>query len=207
VRSSAGEVIETDSNVGLASSNSSVAAIALGPNLEDVEMEDETDVTQGVVDDTTFEERVEMVGDILGTTLPTTSTKSGNFALSVYRKAGTDFKRLPPSLMFKDKFSDFVAEAAAKEGSFRARNAKNKQPCGVGKLPNRPKPKMQFYEIGECPWQTEGPQFQKKLFDKSLYCGSSHPTITISAERLREWETMGHENVSILSHVDHFVAV
>jgi hypothetical protein len=44
------------------------------------------------------------------------------------------------------------------------------------------------------------------LFDKTLYCGSSHPTITISAERLREWETMGCENVSFLSHVDHFVA-
>jgi hypothetical protein len=177
-------------------------------NTENISSTDDTqdrDVSKEVIDDTSFEERVEMVGDILGTTLPTINKKSANFAMSVTKKAGKEYKRLPPSAMFEAKFDEFVGELSAAEGSHRAKSSKRK-PCEVGKLPSRLKPKMQFYEIGDCPWLNEAPACQKRIYNKALYRSTSQPFPSVNMDKLKDWETMARENVSVLSHVDHFIA-
>jgi len=170
------------------------------------EPEEEVDTMMRVVNDTTYEERISMVGDILGADLPKTSKKSNNFAMSVSTKGSKEYNRLPASAMFEDKFQEFVAELSGAEGSIRAKNPKNKHPLAINKLPGRPKPKMHFYDIGNCPWQTEAPKIQSKMDNELIYTGSMAPTAHVQDDKMREWETINRENVSILSHVDHFIA-
>ena len=122
------------------------------------EGEDPVDIMKAVISDTSYEERIEMVGDILGAELPTTIKRSANFAMSVSKKAGTVYSRLPPSERFADKFDEFTSEISGSEGSCRSSNPKNRQPLAIHKLPNRPRPKMQFYEICGCPWQISAPK-------------------------------------------------
>ena len=147
-----------------------------------------------------------MVGDILGAELPTTSKRSKNFAMSVTKKAGAEYHRLPPSSMFLQKFDDFTSELKGAEGSVRAQNPKNKAPLAINKLPGKPRTKMQFYEIGNCPWQTAAPEAQSKLKNPVIYNGTLHPYCRVPDDKMIQWETTNRENVSILSHVDHFVA-
>ena len=164
------------------------------------------DIVAKIIEDSSFEERIEMVGDILETELPTIKKKSGNFAMSVKKTANSVFKRLPASANFECKFDEFVQEISAAEGSRRAKAGKKTHSNEVGTLPSRVKPKMKFYEIGERPWNVHAVDAQKTLFNKAVYRGSTAPPVQVSNDRLMEWESMNRENVTVLSHVDHFIA-
>ena len=188
------------------SASVSVAESQAGSSVMGDSVEEPEDIVATVIGDSTFEERIAMVGDILETELPTIKRQSANFAMSVTKTADAVFKRLPPSANFECKFDEFIQELSAAEGSRRAKSGKRKQPYEVGMLPARVRPKMQFYEIGDRPWLVQAPEAQKNLFNKSIYRGSTAPPIAVSTERLMDWESMNRENVSVLSHVDHFIA-
>ena len=46
---------------------------------------------------------------------------------------------------------------------------------------------------------------QKEVFNKHIYLGKSHPQYVINQDRIMEWENIGRESVTILSHTDHFL--
>ena len=163
------------------------------------EEEEELGGTIGrVIKDSTYEERVQMVGDILDIELPTVARKSGKFVMSLGDKELPEYKRLPPSAKYEEKFDEFIQELSAAEGSVRAKKAGG--PLQVGKLPVRRRPKMQFYEIGNCPWSNSAASAQKKMVGSLV----ENPVgnVRFGVDRLK----LCRENVSILSHQDHFVA-
>jgi hypothetical protein len=116
------------------------------------------------------------------------------------------YKRLPPSSGLENRMKDFMNEVSAQKGSIRSKNAKQHTAFEVGKMPPRPKVKMQYYDIAECPWQTKAPPSQKALLKSNLYVQEHIPSVRINSERMEQWETMGRECISMLSHLDHFVA-
>jgi hypothetical protein len=159
-----------------------------------------------VIAETGFEERIMMVGDILGEELPTIQRKSTNFTKSLGEEGEKRFKRLPPSSGLGSKMNEFMNELTAAEGSVRSRKTKESTAYEVGRLPPRPKMKMQFYDIAECTWQVKAPSSQKALLKSKLYPHGGNPNLYVSWDRMSEWESMGRECISMLSHLDHFVA-
>ena len=178
---------------------------------ESVKSPEPVDLVEKVVHGTSYEERIEMVGEILERELPTLKKKTANFALSVVtNKEGKEVKRLPASLNFGDKFGEIMMEASAAEGSHRQKNPKNRFPLDIGHYPNRPKVKMEYYEISERPWRLIPVGPPKGLFTKNLYClekeVKNYPDVYLKQEKVKDWEEMARENVTILSHTDHFLA-
>jgi hypothetical protein len=173
---------------------------------EEGEEEEEVDVVKRVVEETTFEERIMWVGDILGEKLPTVSKKSANFLRSVADGQEKEYKRLPPSKKFGQKFQEFVSELGAKDGSHRAKSAKVRTPYDVGHMPSRKKVKMSFYDIAECPWPSKAPPYQQSMLGTKAYPSKSTPSMRINTERVVEWENNSRECVSIASHTDYFIA-
>jgi hypothetical protein len=155
-----------------------------------------------VISDTSYDERISMVGDILDKQLPMVRKRTTNCVMALGSVETPEYKRLPPSTLFHNRFEDFIMEMAAMEGSARAR--KGGQPLPVGKLPGRQRPKMQYYDIGNCPWNVHSVAVQKSIFGTILEKNSS--SVNVSVDRLKEWETMSRESVSILSHQDHFIS-
>ena len=165
------------------------------------------DVVKTVVDSTTFQERIEMVGDILGTDLPTIKKKSGKFLMSVKAMDdGSVQKRLPPSSELAGKFDEFIEELKGVEGSLRGSNPNRKQILEVGKLPGRPRIRMSYYDIADRPWLLEPARPQKESLEDNLVTGKDHQNCWVSNERLMDWERAARQNVSILSHTDHFLS-
>jgi hypothetical protein len=176
------------------------------PESEEGELLECENVIQRVISETSFEERILMVGDILGEELPTVERKSVNFVRSVGEEDAHSFKRLPASVGFESQMQEYMKELGAEEGSLRARFNKAHSPYVLGKLPSRQKLKMNYYEIAKCPWSVKAPPPQSALYNSHLYKGSNVPSVYFSMERLVDWENMSRENVSVLSHLDHFVA-
>ena len=99
-----------------------------------------------------------------------------------------------------------VDKVVAREGSHQASNIKNRFPMKVGKLPHRPLPKMQFYEIADRPWQGETSKHQKEAQAESIYAVRGLPDYTVTSDMLMGWENITREDISILLHTDHFIA-
>ena len=111
------------------------------------EEEEDIDTVTRIIAETTFEERIHWVGDILGEELPTVSKKSSNFVRSVAEGQEKAYKRLPPSKKFADKFEEFAAEVAAAEGSHRAKSSTVRMP----------------YEVQGSIWRPTGRQIRPNL--------------------------------------------
>ena len=178
----------------------------------DMDEYEPSDIVETVVKDFPYEERIQSVADILGTDLPTIKKRSANFALSVVKskESGKEYLRLPASANFPDKFKEYIEEASAAEGSYRQRNPKNRYPLEIGAFPKKPKIKMEYYEIGDRPWIVLPSNVPKEMFVKSLYPISkdvkSNPDVFVKQDKIKDWEEMARENISILSHLDHFIA-
>ncbi len=178
-----------------------------GPSMEQAVIEEEKELKARIVEDSSYEERLEMVGDILNIDIPSSNKPGKNFALSVGQgKDGEVIRKLPASGGFQERLDSFLNELTAGEGSKRSQNQRNRDAFPVGKYPPRQKPKMGFYEIADRPWLAEAARHQKGLYNTSLYRSKAQPPYSVTGEQLMDWETMGRENLSILSHVDHFVA-
>jgi hypothetical protein len=145
-----------------------------------------------VISDTSYDERISMVGDILDKQLSMVRKRTTNCVMAL------GSVETPQSTLFHNRFEDFIMEMAAMEGSARAR--KGGQPLPVGKLPGRQRPKIQYYDLGNA----RGTCIQKSIFGTILEKNSS--SVDVIVDRLKEWETMSRESVSILSHQDHFIS-
>ena len=170
------------------------------------EDEDDRSVTERIVSDTTYEERIAMVGDILGESLPATVQKSKNFTKALGDGKEVNLVRLPASEGFKMKFTEFTDELAAKPGSQRAKDEKQRTPYRIGKLPTFKMAKFnKFYEIGECPWPTAAPPYQSSLLKSDLYEYSPPPghsgTFEMSTDRILAWEGTGSASACCLTWI------
>jgi hypothetical protein len=165
------------------------------------------DVVGEVIEEEKYGRRIEMVGEILNTELPTIAKRSTAIVMSTgVRDDGTACKLLPPSSNFPDLFDDWVRELSAAPGSHRAENPKNNQPLEVGKLPARPRVKLaEHYEVAGKPWLTTAPKHSKTLMEDTIYSGKGFPSFYVPHDRLVEWENMARENVSVISYTDHFL--
>ena len=113
---------------------------------------------------------------------------------------------MPTLAQFAMIFDNYVDEVAAIEGSHQASNVKNRFPMEVGKFPHRPRPKMQFYEIANRPWQGEASKHQNEAQAESIYAGRGLPDYTVTFDMLVGLENIAREDISILSHTNHFIA-
>ena len=177
--------------------------------VEDGELEDDEfeNSVERVVAATTYEERIEMVGEILSESLPTIDKKSHNFTRTLNSGKVVKLTRLPASEGFPGKFKEFVNELSAGEGSEKAKDTKDRSAYAVGRLPTLKTPKFKrFYDIADCPWPTNAPPFQNSILKSYAYPRSNPPTPICSLDRLMAWEAMNRRCVSMMSHVDHFMA-
>ena len=109
--------------------SSLVSAEEIASTSQDIPLSIEArDINQEVISDEDFETRIEMVGSILNTDLPTIAKRSKAIVMSTGKKAdGSECRILPPSERFPQQFDDYLAEISAAPGSHRASNPKNKE--------------------------------------------------------------------------------
>ena len=125
------------SELGIASESPSMSQMVSQAEMEEPSVA--VDIVKQFFEESSFEERIEMVRDILETELWTVMNRSSNFTMSVSKLSdGPTYKRLPASAKFAMRFDDYVNEVAARQGSHGAVNIRHKFPMEVDKLPNRP---------------------------------------------------------------------
>ena len=84
---------------------------------------------------------------------------------------------LPPSENFSLQFENYVGELAAKPNSVRSACETNNQPYELGKLPNRPRPRLNgYYRLPGKPWHTSAVDLQKEATDYFLYTFKGFPS-------------------------------
>ena len=99
-----------------------------------------------------------------------------------------------------------MRELSGAPGSHRASNSKNKQPLEGGKIPTTPKVKIsEYYMIAGGSWLTEAPKHHKEVMEETVYAGKGFPSFVVLHDQLMKWENIGQENVTVLSHTDHFL--
>ena len=114
------------------------------------------EIVKMVMEEETFQTRVEMVADILGLeVIPDVKPGKGIVSTVVSSHMSTSKVFLPPATAFAEQFDKFLDELAARPGSFRAQNPKNKAPLEVDQLPSRKKPKLdEYYKLPGQSWLT-----------------------------------------------------
>jgi hypothetical protein len=118
-------------------------------------------------------------------------------------EALTERSTLPPAEGFAGAFRDWHKELRGKGDSSRAKKQAN-EPYEVGTFPKHTS--KHNYEIGEQPWKKIPPTNNNSLLDSELYRSTREPAIKIQPPKLRTLEAELREAISILSHMDWFVA-
>lgn len=154
----------------------------------------------------TFQSRLEIISDILKIDLLPEARPSRGVVSTIASESSNSKMFLPPAENFEQQFQAYVDELAARPGSFRSQNTSNNLKLPRGKLPTRPKVKVDdWYKIPSRPWPTSAVDCQTEAKNRDIYDGGELlPRLNLPVDDVKRWESIGRENVSILSYTDSF---
>lgn len=151
-----------------------------------------------------YKEKIKLVGDILQKEVSIIPKPGKNFSM-VLEEDGGEEVGLPPSQGFPRAFEKWHNELRGAEGSIRGRQRPG-EVCEMYHFPPKPKSGMGAYTIVDRPWQQTAPPANKNLLESSLYRGKEEPFVRVHPAKLKSIETSMRECISILSHMDWFLA-
>jgi hypothetical protein len=150
-----------------------------------------------------YKDKIRLVCKILQREVEVKESRGSNFSM-VLEEGTTERVSLPPAEGFARVFREWQEELQGKPGSTRAKSRPN-EPYEVGTFPTKPHTKS-AYDGGDETWRRQAPLNNGCLLESELYRGRSEPSPHVSASRLRSLESELRDNITILSHMDWFVA-
>jgi hypothetical protein len=151
-----------------------------------------------------YKDKIQLVGDILQKDVTVVARPGNNISMALENNGGESVS-LPPAEGFVKVFQKWTAELKGAEGSKRG-TSKPGEVLDLHSYPSRPKGIMKAYTIGDRPWQQVAPPPNRSLFQSTLYRGKDEPMIKLQAGKFKLLENGMREQVSVLSHLDWFLA-
>jgi hypothetical protein len=151
-----------------------------------------------------YKEKIRLVGEILNKKVAIVPKKGSNISM-VLEDNSEESVTLPPSEGFPQAFEKWHGELTGAPGSRRATSRPN-EILELYAFPQKPRNTMKAYNISDRPWQQTAPPANKSLTESSLYRGKEEPFVKLHPNKLRHIESSMRECISILSHLDWFLA-
>ena len=166
------------------------------------------ELVKKIVVDQSYTDRLRMVSEILDLELECEEVVNRGIASTITSTIRSSPSKtfFPAQETFLAQFDDYVNELAARPGSHRHQNTVHNTPMGINDFPTRPKPKIeQYYKLPNYSWNPAATDAQEEARDNLIYDGKHFPRIEIANSRLKDWESIGRENLNMLSYLDRFL--